>query len=75
MDKDEICESVKNILRKTFPAATLTQPFDAIEGMDSLDYVCFISDVEAQFDVKIPRDTAADFESPLALCEWLERHL
>lgn len=57
---EQICEAV-----------TPETPFESLK-MDSLDYLDFIVRVEAAFDVSIPGDVVAEFETPAAVAAWIE---
>lgn len=43
-------------------------------GLDSLDYIKLLAEVEVKFHVDIPNEDAVKFETVQDLCGWIEAH-
>jgi acyl carrier protein len=69
---DEISKRVLDILAEDVcEPVTAATPFHSLK-MDSLDYLNFILHVEEAFDVRIPGDLVAEFETGGDVIAWLE---
>jgi phosphopantetheine binding protein len=61
-------ERIWELLQQDWPGADVDETFAAI-GMDSLDYLGFLADVEAAWDLTLPR--APGFQTPADVARWL----
>ncbi len=72
---EEIDKRVLDILSEEIcEAVTPETRFESLK-MDSLDYLDFILRVETAFDVRIPGDVVAEFETAGDAIAWLEADL
>lgn len=61
---------VMSLIEEGFPDATIEQTFADI-GMDSLDVVQFMHDIDEEFDVDIPQTSFRNFNSPKDVGDWV----
>ncbi len=64
----ELKKTVAEVLAAEYPVARMTETFAEI-GMDSLDYLSFLVDVEAALDITLPRSPG--FETPQDVADWV----
>jgi acyl carrier protein len=64
----ELKKTVAEVLDASYPLAHMTQSFAAI-GMDSLDYLSFLVEVEEALDITLPRSPG--FETPQDVVDWV----
>lgn len=68
MDQVNIQTRVMELVLRDFPKATPELGFDVM-GMDSLDYIGFVDEVESEFGVDIPR--MVTFDTPQQAISWV----
>jgi acyl carrier protein len=66
----ELKKTVAEVLGASYPLARMTESFAQI-GMDSLEYLCFLVDVEAALDIVLPRSPG--FITPQDVADWVAK--
>jgi acyl carrier protein len=61
-------KTIQELLISAWPCARMTDTFGVI-GMDSLEYLGFLTDVEDALDVTLPRSPG--FKTPQDIADWL----